>query len=95
MRRILILCIAGMIGCGRAPAPPAPVSPAEPPVIAIGEAPHELPGLPNVLRISDQLLSGGSPEGDEGFRSLQALGVKTVITVDGARPEVEQARRKT
>jgi protein tyrosine phosphatase (PTP) superfamily phosphohydrolase (DUF442 family) len=92
MRRILVFCMVGMIGCGRVPAPPA-VSPPEPPVIAIGEAPRELPGLPNVLRISDQLLSGGSPEGDEGFRSLQALGVKTVITVDGARPEVEQAHR--
>jgi protein tyrosine phosphatase (PTP) superfamily phosphohydrolase (DUF442 family) len=62
---------------------------------ASGPAPARVtaPGLPNVWRLSPTLYSGGSPEGDEGFRSLRALGVRTIITVDGARPEVERARK--
>jgi protein tyrosine phosphatase (PTP) superfamily phosphohydrolase (DUF442 family) len=52
-----------------------------------------LKGVHNVYRITDKLFSGSSPEGDEGFRALQTLGVKTVISVDGAKPEVELARK--
>lgn len=58
-----------------------------------GEKPKEYPGLHNVVRVSDKLLSGSSPEGDEGFASLQGLGVRTIISVDGARPDVERARK--
>jgi protein tyrosine phosphatase (PTP) superfamily phosphohydrolase (DUF442 family) len=54
--------------------------------------PRDQPGLHNVLRVSDKLLSGSGPEGDEGFGSLKKLGVKTIISVDGARPDVERAR---
>jgi protein tyrosine phosphatase (PTP) superfamily phosphohydrolase (DUF442 family) len=50
-------------------------------------------GLHNVHRVSDKLYSGSSPEGDEGFRSLKELGIKTVLSVDGARPDVELARQ--
>ncbi len=53
----------------------------------------EAPGLHNVYRLSEKIFSGSSPEGDEGFQSLQKLGVKTVLSVDGARPEVERARK--
>src|SRR5438094_677830 len=34
-----------------------------------------------------------SPDGDEGFHSLQQLGIKTIVSVDGARPEVDLARK--
>jgi protein tyrosine phosphatase (PTP) superfamily phosphohydrolase (DUF442 family) len=53
----------------------------------------QAPGLHNVYRITDKLYSGSSPEGEVGFRSLRQLGVKTVLSVDGARPEVALARR--
>jgi hypothetical protein len=33
------------------------------------------------------------PEGDEGFASLAKLGVKTIITVDGARPQLDLAHK--
>ncbi len=39
------------------------------------------------------LYSGGQPDGETGFQSLQSLGIRTVISVDGARPEVETAKR--
>lgn len=53
----------------------------------------EAEGLHNVFRVSPRLFSGSVPEGDAGFRSLKRLGVKTVISVDGARPDVELARK--
>jgi protein tyrosine phosphatase (PTP) superfamily phosphohydrolase (DUF442 family) len=77
-------------GCRRVPEAAAAPSPA--PATA-GGAPAELPGLHNVLRVTDRLYSGSAPEGDGGFRSLQQLGVRTVISVDGARPDVARARR--
>ncbi len=49
--------------------------------------------LPNAVRVHERVLSGGLPEGDEGFAELKQLGVKTVISVDGAPPDVETARR--
>lgn len=55
--------------------------------------PADLPGLHNVVRYTDGLLSGGQPDGAEGFEALVAMGVKTIISVDGARPEVELAER--
>jgi len=55
--------------------------------------PHGTPGLHNVQVLSPQLITGSSPEGDEGFQTLKSLGVRTIITVDGARPDVERARK--
>jgi protein tyrosine phosphatase (PTP) superfamily phosphohydrolase (DUF442 family) len=50
-------------------------------------------GLHNVYRINDKLFSGSSPEGEEGFRSLKELGIQTIISVDGAKPEVALAHK--
>jgi protein tyrosine phosphatase (PTP) superfamily phosphohydrolase (DUF442 family) len=55
--------------------------------------PAEFPGLHNVFRVDARLYSGSVPEGDVGFASLSALGIRTVISVDGARPDVDRARR--
>jgi protein tyrosine phosphatase (PTP) superfamily phosphohydrolase (DUF442 family) len=56
--------------------------------IRIENAPH----LPNAFRLSDRIISGGLPEGDPAFAELAELGVKTVISVDGMKPDVETAR---
>ena len=37
------------------------------------------------------VISGSVPEGDEGFDTLAGMGVKTIISVDGAAPEVDKA----
>jgi protein tyrosine phosphatase (PTP) superfamily phosphohydrolase (DUF442 family) len=55
--------------------------------------PLELAGLHNVYRITDSLFSGSSPEGDKGLRSLKELGIKTIISVDGAKPDVDRAKK--
>jgi protein tyrosine phosphatase (PTP) superfamily phosphohydrolase (DUF442 family) len=53
----------------------------------------EARGLHNVFRITEKLLSGSSPDGYAGFKSLKELGVRTVISVDGAKPDVDRARK--
>ncbi len=50
-------------------------------------------GVHNLFRVSERIYSGSQPEGDTGFASLKKLGIKTVISVDGARPEIEIARK--
>jgi hypothetical protein len=46
------------------------------------------PGLPNAIQLHEQVISGGLPEGDAAFAKLKELGVKTIISVDGARPDL-------
>jgi len=55
--------------------------------------PIQAAGLHNVFRITEKLLSGSCPDGEPGFASLQKLNVKTILSVDGARPEVTLARK--
>ncbi len=50
-------------------------------------------GIHNLFALGTNLYSGSSPEGSEGFAALARLGVKTVISVDGAKPAVELARQ--
>lgn len=66
-------------------------SPKEPPPVQVAPQPLEPKGLHNVFRITEKLYSGSSPDGEEGFASLQRLGVKTIISVDGATPKVTLA----
>ena len=44
------------------------------------------------MRVSERIVSGSEPHGDEGFASIAKLGVKTIVSVDGARPNVELAK---
>jgi protein tyrosine phosphatase (PTP) superfamily phosphohydrolase (DUF442 family) len=53
----------------------------------------DVAGLHNAFRVSDRVYSGSSPEGEAGFTSLARLGVKAVVSVDGAAPDVEAAER--
>jgi protein tyrosine phosphatase (PTP) superfamily phosphohydrolase (DUF442 family) len=59
-----------------------------------GEEPAEYTGLHNVVTYSPGLLAGSAPEGDAGFQTLAAMGVKTIISVDGAAPEADRARAR-
>ncbi|HEY3855751.1 MAG TPA: hypothetical protein VGO67_15290 [Verrucomicrobiae bacterium] len=55
--------------------------------------PLKAPGIENFYRLSERFYSGSSPEGDAAFAELKRLGVKTIITVDGTKPDVEAAQR--
>ena len=50
-------------------------------------------GIDNFYQLSEKFSSGSAPEGDAAFAELKKLGVKTIITVDGARPDVDASRR--
>jgi protein tyrosine phosphatase (PTP) superfamily phosphohydrolase (DUF442 family) len=81
-----------------------PSGSAEPPAAKVPDAsasptladdtPRDFPGIHNVVAFADGFYSGSVPEGDAGFDSLVALGVKTVISVDGAIPELEKAKAR-
>lgn len=60
-------------------------------VDASGQQAHE--PIHNVMEVAPGLISGSVPEGEAGFVALAARGVKTVVSVDGATPDVESARR--
>jgi protein tyrosine phosphatase (PTP) superfamily phosphohydrolase (DUF442 family) len=49
--------------------------------------------LHNGHYVTDKVLSGAQPEGEASFKELSRLGVKTIISVDGAAPDVEGAKK--
>lgn len=53
----------------------------------------EIAGLPNLVRVHPDVLSGGQPDKQDGYKSLRRLGVRTIISVDGVRPDVASARQ--
>ena len=96
----LIVTAAGLslAGCARNSAVPAPVSeaskPTEESVTQVDHTPRELPGLHNVVPVTPKLISGGVPEGGVAFDELKAMGIKTIISVDGAAPDVDAAESR-
>ncbi len=64
-----------------------------PPAVSDTQA-RTYPGLENVVAYGPGLFSGAAPAGEAAFDSLVALGVRTIISVDGAEPDVEAARRR-
>lgn len=67
------------------------------PPFAIAAAPQPLtntpPALHNVFRVTPRIFSGSQPEDDAAFAWLASQGIKTIVSVDGSRPDVETARR--
>ncbi len=55
--------------------------------------PIALPEIKNAFRVTERILSGSQPEGDAAFRALSELGVKTIVSVDGAKPDIAAAQR--
>lgn len=55
--------------------------------------PQELPGLHHVYVLSEQIISGAEPVGDEAFLKLQSMGVKTILSVDGKVPDHQTAAK--
>lgn len=102
MNRILVLasvaCMTALACRQPATAPKAlavrtplkQVKHVDPPALQ-ADKPANYPGLHNVVTYSDGLYSGSVPEGDEGFDTLVGMGVRTIISVDGALPEVDEA----
>lgn len=56
--------------------------------------PRDYPGIHNAVAYHEGFISGSAPEGDAGFDTLAAMGVRTIISVDGAQPDVEEAQAR-
>ncbi|MCA9214287.1 MAG: hypothetical protein KDB27_14545 [Planctomycetales bacterium] len=98
MPKVLLLFLLVTVGCSQKNSNPragkAPEEPAQDNKEHASQQPHRIEAehLPNPVHIHAKVISGGQPEGDEAFKELQSLGVKTVISVDAMRPDVETAR---
>jgi protein tyrosine phosphatase (PTP) superfamily phosphohydrolase (DUF442 family) len=49
--------------------------------------------LDHVIRATTNIISGGSPQGENAFAEIARFGVKTIISVDGSKPDAETARK--
>lgn len=98
----LVIGIAACSGDGSKQAAAKPAAKPEPRTVVLAQpsvpaeqfnsnAGQDLGPLHNVLRVTPRMYSGNSPESDAAFAELQALGVKTIISVDGAKPLVDRA----
>lgn len=56
-------------------------------------SPDEIKGIENLRQVTPQLLTGSQPDGEAAFQELARRGVKVIISVDGASPEVELAHK--
>jgi len=86
-----LACLLAIPLSGRAAqaaeAPPPPVRDRNP----RWAVPVELPGTPNLFRVSTDLYRGGQPTA-EGFRKLAELGVKTVVNLRAFHSDEEILR---
>lgn len=102
MKRHMLLAVAAPVmvaglsmglGQGQPPQPKPgevhrPLTPPAKPGSQAGAEVHHVP----VLVVAQGMFSGPSPIETHDFAELKSLGVKTIISVDGARPEIELAR---
>jgi protein tyrosine phosphatase (PTP) superfamily phosphohydrolase (DUF442 family) len=97
---MLFVALLHIVGCHGRPGPSKQEEVETTASAAVEAAPvlptllaDDLPGLHNVLGLGDGCFSGSEPEGDAGFSSLASLGIRTIVSVDGARPDIETARK--
>jgi protein tyrosine phosphatase (PTP) superfamily phosphohydrolase (DUF442 family) len=55
--------------------------------------PEEHPGLANVFRLGENVISGGEPHGEAAIRRIAEMGVKTILSVDAKVPDARAAAR--
>jgi len=73
--------------------PGATTPPAAAPTMA-DTKPRDYAGLHNVVAYYTNYFSGSVPEGKAGFDTLKGMGIKTIISVDGAEPDLAEAKAR-
>ncbi|BCM88546.1 hypothetical protein IAD21_00379 [Abditibacteriota bacterium] len=80
-----------------APAPPntpaTGIAPAIPPKVDRPLTPVDIAAVHNALKWSDNIYSGSCPDGEAGYKALAEKGIKTIVTVDGATPDIADAHK--
>jgi protein tyrosine phosphatase (PTP) superfamily phosphohydrolase (DUF442 family) len=82
----LLALISLCCSCSEQAGPgPAGASPSKPTTTA--------PDVPCFAWLSPDVARGGQPKSEAAFRELRDAGITTIISVDGAKPDVETARK--
>lgn len=50
------------------------------------------PAIENLIQVGPRLYSGGEPKTRSAFEQIAKLGCKTIVSVDGAKPNIELAK---
>lgn len=87
------LCLAVACSTSYVQTESAPRTVTVPPPAPNAETPVDLPGIHNVVAYGTGIYSGSVPEGGEGFETLASMGMRTVISVDGAAPDADEAAK--
>jgi protein tyrosine phosphatase (PTP) superfamily phosphohydrolase (DUF442 family) len=82
----ILACLPLIASCARQTRVAAPATDAA--------APVDLPGIHNLVTYAPGIVCGSAPDVPEAFDLLAGMGVRTVISVDGATPDVEAARAR-
>ncbi len=99
MNRFVLPLVAAALSLAAPPvrADEAPVNPkaVKPAANAEGkkEPGENKPGVEHYRRWSEKLGQGAQPEGALGFETLKELGFTTILSVDGAAPDVAAAKK--
>lgn len=90
------MALLAVAACSSPPPQAAPAAPATPATVALPTPaepkPRDYPGIHNAVAYHEGFVSGSVPDGDAGFQTLAAMGIRTIISVDGAMPDVEAAK---
>ena len=96
LKTCFVLLSIELVGLGCRPEPPLvqPPAPAETDRLLPknGATEEFYPHLQNLFQVSERIYSGAEPHGEEAFAELKKLGVKTIVSVDGARPQTDLAQ---
>ncbi len=85
--------VALILACAQSKKPAANSVSLAPPTFE-ATAPADFSGIHNVVAYGENLYSGSAPEGDSAFDTLKEMGITTVISVDGAEPNVAAAKAR-
>lgn len=95
----ILLGTAGFTAGCEHPSASQPAAPAATPVAVSATSTNAVTAkhiedhdLHNLFDLGVGVYSGAVPEGDAGFARLKAMGIKTIVSVDGAAPDVERAK---
>lgn len=104
-RRSIGIALAALLACvgachtahtpptGHASPPRTPTPAAIAPPALDATQPLDLAGVHQIVTYAPGVYSGSMPEGDAGLASLASMGIKTIISVDGAEPDVAGASK--
>jgi len=88
-----VLGIVLLLACRQEPSVTGPLVEPAPAAETLDKPLAKVPSqhLPNLIRVVPHVYSGGLPEGEAAFRELADLGIRTIISVDGMKPDWELA----